>query len=872
MNSLPIDFVSSSVWIVSSALSLVLLLVVILYHLYLRSKIGAITKDGRDAAALAAHKESLKAQIAELNNRYTEQKEQLETLDSERDKQEKVRQKLFDSYEDLASLNMEKENLNDKILTLKKSVSLEEKNLQEIKNTAKENNEKIEQLQEQNNSIKNEISRNKEELAESAHKMEAVRQELNTASQELTSLNQDRKKISEELSSLKNSIDNEKTALEELKSTIRAQEEKKAQLQKENTEIENRIQENEGMRQESARKAEEMRQELSTASQELASVNQDRKKVSEELSSLKNSIDNEKTALEELKSTIRAQEEKKAQLQKENTEIENRIQENEGMRQESARKAEEMRQESLTVSRELEAIRQEREKLSDKIKDLQETIASEESTLETVKDRKRDKEFEITQFQDKLDTIKKELQEYDEKHQEYVHEKEEWQYVRRTLDEMRQEVQSLTAFKATLEVEIEKLKGELAENGGANTQDGAADAYADIMEVDPVCLAPDEFAGAGQVRDEVKLLHEFRDVLAGEGYYFPERVINAFHTSLKSNVRTPLTVLAGVSGTGKTLLPIRYTEFMGLHRLVIAVQPRWDSPQDMFGFYNYLEKRYKGTELSRALVRMDPYNYDQFASYRQARDGMLLVLLDEMNLARTEYYFSEFLSKLELRRLVKNPSVAEQRHQAELNFDAGPGGRPFTVWVPENVLFVGTMNEDETTQALSDKVLDRSNVLRFGKPASVPAHERHAIRKASQRREYLPFSTWQSWMRSAKDRPWESEVNQWIDRINEAMNGVGRPFGFRVREGMLSYVANYPGIDDVNRYRLAFADQIEQKILPKLRGIDMSEAGTTLSRIAEVIRSVGDDALEESFREAQQESARMGLFTWRGVTRAFEDD
>ena len=650
-------------------------------------------------------------------------------------------------------------------------------------------------------------------------------------------------------------------------------------MQEQNNLIKNEISRNKEELNESAHKIEEVRQELNTASQELASLNQDKEKVSGELSALKSSIDNERTFLEELKNDIKEQEYKKTKLQKENDDIEVEIRGNQELCQKSAQKAEEMRQESLTVSRELEAIKQEREKLSDKIKDLKETIATEESSLDDIKDRKRDKEFEITQFQDTLDKIKKELQEYDEKHQEYVHEKEELQYVRRTLDEMRQEVQSLTAFKATLEVEVEKLKGELAgelaENGNAQdgaADDGAADAYADIMEVAPVCLAPDEFAGGSQIRDEVKLLREFRDVLAGEGYYFPERVINAFHTSLKSNAQTPLTVLAGVSGTGKTLLPIRYTEFLGMHRLVIAVQPRWDSPQDMFGFYNYLEKRYKGTELSRALVRMDPYNYDQFASYRQARDGMLLVLLDEMNLARTEYYFSEFLSKLELRRLVKNPSVAEERHQAELNFDAGPGGRPFTVWVPENVLFVGTMNEDETTQALSDKVLDRSNVLRFGKPASVPAHERHVIRKASRSRDYLPFSTWQSWMRSAKDRPWESEVNQWIDRINEAMNGVGRPFGFRVRGGMLSYVANYPGIDDGNRYRLAFADQIEQKILPKLRGIDMSEAGTTLSRIAEVIRSVGDDALEESFREAQQESARMGLFTWRGVTRAFEDD
>ena len=78
---------------------------------------------------------------------------------------------------------------------------------------------------------------------------------------------------------------------------------------------------------------------------------------------------------------------------------------------------------------------------------------------------------------------------------------------------------------------------------------------------------------------------------------------------------------------------------------------------DLFGFYNYLEKRYKATELARALVQFELFNKTNWDLPEEAEiddrsDRMLLVLLDEMNLARTEYYFSEFLSKLETRRTV----------------------------------------------------------------------------------------------------------------------------------------------------------------------------------------------------------------------------
>jgi 5-methylcytosine-specific restriction endonuclease McrBC GTP-binding regulatory subunit McrB len=107
-----------------------------------------------------------------------------------------------------------------------------------------------------------------------------------------------------------------------------------------------------------------------------------------------------------------------------------------------------------------------------------------------------------------------------------------------------------------------------------------------------------------------------------------------------------------------------------------ALWSRTDSPQDLFGFYNYLEHKYKATDVARTLVRMDKYNFNpgDFPSLEGTKraDRMLLILLDEMNLARIEYYFSEFLSKLEVRQSVSNPDDLAQRSPAEIELEIGP--------------------------------------------------------------------------------------------------------------------------------------------------------------------------------------------------------
>jgi MoxR-like ATPase len=376
---------------------------------------------------------------------------------------------------------------------------------------------------------------------------------------------------------------------------------------------------------------------------------------------------------------------------------------------------------------------------------------------------------------------------------------------------------------------------------------------------------------------EVDCLFDADEYLRSKKLYFPKRVLKAFHTSLKVTDISPLVVLAGISGTGKSELPRRYAEAMGMHFLNVAVQPRWDSPQDMFGFFNYLENRYRATELGRALVQMDPFYQEANRGWTAPKDWeyslssqLLLVLLDEMNLARVEYYFSEFLSRLETRRGIVRDDP-ESRRKAEIGLEVGAGKSKAPImqlFVDRNVLFVGTMNEDETTQALSDKVIDRANVLRFGRPGRVDSADMSVSSLSMNTR--IEYSLWNSWCRSPDSLSDNDRVHvmKQVDLLDKAMTEIKRPFGFRTRNSILSYVANYPSADSDSADD-AIADQIEQKILPKFRGLDSRD--TAVKSALSKVKSVLGELKDELLINAIDQSSKDGQFVWMGVNR-FEEE
>ncbi len=351
--------------------------------------------------------------------------------------------------------------------------------------------------------------------------------------------------------------------------------------------------------------------------------------------------------------------------------------------------------------------------------------------------------------------------------------------------------------------------------------------------------------------DEYHFLREFSHYLDQKSLIFPDRIIKAFHTSLKVQDISALVILAGISGTGKSELPQAYAEFLGSPLVMLPVQPRWDSPQDLQGFYNYIEKKYKPTELMRYLY--------QHQHSENLRGRIVMVLLDEMNLARVEYYFSDFLSKLESRR---NKSTYLELEAGSLRLE----DRDKQVLIPKEFLFVGTMNEDETTQSLSDKVLDRANVLTFGRPQDLklrgPRNNRPSVPK-----DYVTLQLFEQWIQEpSPDSALTEKVKDYVDRANSLMEELGRPFAHRVYQAVTKYVANYPGVQtDENILNQAIADQFGQKLLPKLRGLVVEDHTVQphLHQMQLLIDEFGDKALTDAFEKAC--AGQYGQFQWKGM-------
>lgn len=434
------------------------------------------------------------------------------------------------------------------------------------------------------------------------------------------------------------------------------------------------------------------------------------------------------------------------------------------------------------------------------------------------------------------------------------------------------QVLELSAQRQKLETENQLLAAEnqkLAKklSGKGETKEELDKAYEELeTEPEQIKTFLDNFDAAKTTKlSEIDALEQFMHYLRANKLYYPTRVIKAFHTALKIQAINPLAVLAGVSGTGKTQLALQYAKFFGIYSEHVAIQPRWDSKDDLLGFYNFLEKSFQPTPLVRAL-----YQFDQFrikGKNEQIKDDspMMMAILDEMNLARVEYYFSEFLSKLELR----------SSDYAKSEIAIGSNLNPRTFFVGPNVLIVGTMNDDESTYALSDKVLDRANVLHFGKPRSFEdstANEKVAPIKV----DFKLFHQWRQVNNLARLVSDDKEqLKKKIEELNEALNHVGKPFGHRVNNSINAYLSSYPlssDTDVMTTVKLALADQIEMKIIPKLAGLEQNDhSNDCLNLLSRVIDFTDDDALKGAFNVAYDNYNSEGMFIWRGITRSLDD-
>lgn len=375
-----------------------------------------------------------------------------------------------------------------------------------------------------------------------------------------------------------------------------------------------------------------------------------------------------------------------------------------------------------------------------------------------------------------------------------------------------------------------------------------------IKEINkPYVVNKDDMVRSEKEFSEIEWLNGIGKSIDDFGLHFPCRILHAFHTALKTSEMAPITVLAGVSGTGKSELPRLYSYFGGINFLPVPVQPNWDSQESMLGYYNSIDNCFEPQNILRLLAQSQRKADDQDG----LDDVMTMILLDEMNLANIELYFAEFLSKLETRRGL------DDFHVPNLPVKIGSKMKDWELPLGRNVLWTGTMNNDETTKALSDKVLDRGIVINFPRPETLFRSKNNTLKDKAP---LLLRKNWDAWKRDAyKFKKEEIEpYMQTVQNINEFLGTTGRAVGHRVWQSIESYMSNYPDVikakdDDAKRKNamdMAFEDQIVQKVMPKLRGLETrGEEGKALTGIGGII----PEALREDFENAKQ---GYGQFIW----------
>jgi hypothetical protein len=302
--------------------------------------------------------------------------------------------------------------------------------------------------------------------------------------------------------------------------------------------------------------------------------------------------------------------------------------------------------------------------------------------------------------------------------------------------------------------------------------------------------------------------------------HFPSALVARLHAGLWSHDRRHFAILAGLSGSGKTLLAREYARALTNNetrqRFTLAVQPGWHDPGALLGFTNPL--------------RGDSYARTAFLEFMLAAAAdpvrPYVAILDEMNLSHPEQYMAPLLSAMETGDPI-------ELHTEDDFFD----GVPRAVAYPPNVVLIGTVNMDETTHGLSDKILDRAFVLEFWDVdlAAYPRWGQRAIAASDERR--------------ARDV---------LGALMEALLPARLHFGWRVVDDVLNFLERAAPADDVLPFELALDSVIYAKVLPKLRGDDSTRFREALATCEEKLKSFGLDQSARKIAELRRDVESSG--------------
>jgi MoxR-like ATPase len=360
------------------------------------------------------------------------------------------------------------------------------------------------------------------------------------------------------------------------------------------------------------------------------------------------------------------------------------------------------------------------------------------------------------------------------------------------------------------------------------------------------------------------------EFMTNNGFYFNQADVANFYLSLRTK---PFVILAGISGTGKTQIVRQFAKAIGYgderHCVLIPVRPDWADNTDLVGYRNI-----QGIFEQQAMLRVlqDAMNNP---------DEPFFVILDEMNLARVEHYFSDFLSVMETREKGTSGAICTD---AIVKDDTVNDGEPVTV--PQNVMIVGTVNMDESTHPFSRKVLDRANALEMNTIALAWAEpsatsELEAIEGIYADAFVTPY------LNANKDltvgqKSALNDVVTLLVRINELLEPAGLHFGYRVRDEIAFYLTQHRelGFDDADIMsgKDALDYQLMQKVLPRIQGSSVAVLTALLALLKELTgANINSDmelgAVEQALaEEGEMVSFRRSVKKLLFMLRRFHED
>ena len=325
----------------------------------------------------------------------------------------------------------------------------------------------------------------------------------------------------------------------------------------------------------------------------------------------------------------------------------------------------------------------------------------------------------------------------------------------------------------------------------------------------------------GTEADSKKIIEHITKYILSQGFTYQKNEITNFYLCLKSK---PFVLLAGISGTGKSKLVQLFAEAVGAtsengRYNIIPVRPDWSDPSDLLG-YRDIEGIFQPGPLTTIIKRaVDDPELPYF------------VCLDEMNLARVEYYFSDILSIIETRRLTDSGIVTDRLFKDEaFGNDNESRGKYGHLYLPDNLYIVGTVNMDETTFPFSKKVLDRANTMEFNRidlavnfddfEGDFSEIKPIDISNAEIRSKYVKLLDCIKGKEHIH-RDHIEEVVYILENINTLLEKVGMQFGYRVRDEIIFY-SLYAVNENLMDFYAAMDYAIKQKILPRIQGSNLS--------------------------------------------------